>query len=67
MNPQMVCHSLYIKLGSKLVKHDKRNFHPDIETQVKEEVEKLIIAGFIKPVKHPTWLANIVLVKKKGR
>ena len=62
----MVCHSLNIELGSKPIKQGKRNFHPDIEAQVKEEVEKLITAGFIKPIKHPTWLANIVRVKEKS-
>ncbi|CAL2264116.1 unnamed protein product [Prunus armeniaca] len=42
-----------------------RNFHPKIEKQIKVEIEKLLAAGFIKPIKHPTWLANIVPVKKK--
>ena len=66
LNPEMVCHSLNVEPGSKPVKQGKRSFHPDIEAQVKEEVEKLITAGFIKPIKHPTWLANIVPVKKKN-
>ncbi|XP_008227183.1 PREDICTED: uncharacterized protein LOC103326723 [Prunus mume] len=43
----------------------RRNFHPEIEKQIKVEIEKLLAAGFIRPIKHPTWLANIVLVKKK--
>jgi uncharacterized protein (UPF0303 family) len=29
------------------------------------ELRKLLEAGFIKEVFHPTWLANPVLVKKK--
>ncbi|CAL2247457.1 unnamed protein product [Prunus armeniaca] len=29
------------------------------------EIEKLLAARFIKPIKHPTWLANVVPVKKK--
>jgi hypothetical protein len=29
------------------------------------ELWKLLEAGFIKEVFHPTWLANPVLVKKK--
>ncbi|KAL6223173.1 hypothetical protein ACLB2K_006563 [Fragaria x ananassa] len=33
---------------------------------IKQEIEKLLACGFIKPVKHPTWLANIVPVKKKN-
>jgi hypothetical protein len=30
------------------------------------ELRKLLEAGFIKQVFHPTWLANPVLVKKMG-
>src|SRR5919201_456246 len=31
-----------------------------------EEIDKLLKAGFIKEVHHPDWLANPVLIKKKG-
>jgi hypothetical protein len=31
-----------------------------------EEIHKLMAAGFIKELFHPEWLANPVLVKKKG-
>ena len=29
-------------------------------------MQKLPTAGFIKPIKHPKWLSNIVPVKKKN-
>ena len=29
-----------------------------------EEVEKLLIAGFIQEVFYPKWLANVIMVKK---
>jgi hypothetical protein len=31
-----------------------------------EEIGKLLMAGFIKEVYHPKWLANMLLVKKKN-
>ena len=31
-----------------------------------EEIVKLLVAGFIKEVYHPEWLANPVLVRKKS-
>jgi hypothetical protein len=31
-----------------------------------EEIHKLLAAGFIKEVFHPEWLANPVLMRKKG-
>ena len=29
-----------------------------------DEVDKLLVAGFIREVYYPDWLANVVLVKK---
>ncbi|RVW74933.1 Transposon Ty3-I Gag-Pol polyprotein [Vitis vinifera] len=33
---------------------------------IREEMEKLLKAGFIKEVEYPEWLANVVVVPKKG-
>ena len=33
---------------------------------VMEEVERLLIAGFIREVYYPEWLANIIMVKKSN-
>ncbi|KAI5337975.1 hypothetical protein L3X38_017246 [Prunus dulcis] len=65
LDPNLVSHTLNIELGTKPVVQPRRNFHPEVEKQIKVEIEKLLAAGFIKPIKHPTWLANIVPVKKK--
>ncbi|CAL8175199.1 unnamed protein product [Prunus armeniaca] len=65
LNPSLVSHTLNIELGTKPIVQPKRNFHPEVEKQIKVEIEKLLAAGFIKPIKHPTWLANIVPMKKK--
>jgi hypothetical protein len=32
----------------------------------KAEVQCLLDAGVIHPLKYPTWLSNVVLVKKKN-
>ena len=32
-----------------------------------EELAKLLEAGFIREVKHPDWLANLVMVPKKDK
>jgi hypothetical protein len=36
------------------------------EEAVYEEVNRLIEAGAIKEILYPTWLSNIVVVKKKN-
>ena len=38
----------------------------DVKEKVKVEVNKLLKARFIEEIKCPEWLANIVLIKKKG-
>ena len=33
---------------------------------INEEVEKLLAAGFVREVQYPSWLANVVMVKKSS-
>ena len=39
-------------------------FFPEIENAIKEEVQKLAVAKFIREVYYLDWLANVVMVKK---
>jgi ribonuclease HI len=48
------------------VKQPLRRFDEEKRRAIGEEVHKLMAAGFIKEVFHPEWLANPMLVKKKG-
>ena len=38
----------------------------EVELKVKEEIEKLLKAKFIRPTRYVQWLANIVHVMKKN-
>ena len=39
-----------------------------VELKVKQEIEKLLKAKFIRPIKYVQWLANIVpMMKKNGK
>ena len=40
--------------------------NPNYATRVKEEIDKLLRIGFIRPVKQATWLSPIVVVPKKN-
>jgi hypothetical protein len=59
-------HSLDIRAGARPVKQSLRRFDDEKRKAIGEEIHKLLAAGFIKEVFHPEWLANSVLVKKKG-
>ena len=55
-------HTLKIRLGSKPVKQRLCRFNEGKHRTIGEEIAKLSVAGFIKEVYHPEWLANPVLV-----
>jgi hypothetical protein len=59
-------HSLDIRDGARPVKQPLRRFDEEKRRAIGEEIHKLMAAGFIKEVFHPEWLANPVLVRKKG-
>ena len=50
-------------LPSQFVRR-KRVFAPKRDNAIKEEVQKLTTAQFIRKVYYPDWLANVVMVKK---
>ena len=62
----VVEHSLDIRAGARPVKQPLRRFDEEKRRAIGEEIHKLMAAGFIKEVFHPEWLANPVLVRKKG-
>ena len=43
-----------------------RRFHPDRHLVIQTEVDNLLQNEFIRVVKYPDWLANVVVVPKKG-
>jgi hypothetical protein len=59
-------HSLDILPHSRAVQQRLRRFDEERRRAIGVELRKLLEAGFIKEVFHPTWLANPVLVKKKN-
>jgi hypothetical protein len=59
-------HSLDIRAGARPAKQPLRRFNKEKRRAIGEEIHKLMAAGFIKEVFHPEWLANPVLMRKKG-
>ena len=60
----VITHQLKVNEGQKPVKQKRRHFVNERMTAIEEEVRKLLEAGFIREEKYPTWLANVVMVKK---
>ncbi|KAI5348037.1 hypothetical protein L3X38_000924 [Prunus dulcis] len=65
LDRQLVEHKLPIKDGYLPVKQARRRMSMDTELKVKEEIERLLKAGFIRPAIYADGLANIVPVLKR--
>ncbi|XP_074324126.1 uncharacterized protein LOC141661044 [Apium graveolens] len=64
IDPNLITHRFNVDPTRKGVKQNKRTYAPDRLEAIKQEVEKLLEAGFIEEVQFPEWLANPVMVKK---
>ena len=64
IDPNVITHHLNVHPSSKPVRQKNRVFAPERDNAIKEEVQKLTLAKFIREVYYPDWLANVVMVKK---
>ena len=64
IDPSVITHRLNVHPSSKPVRQKKMVFAPERNNAIKEVVQKLTLAKFIREVYYPNWLANVVMVKK---
>jgi hypothetical protein len=64
LSQELVEYRLPIKSGFRPYKQPARRFNPVIHDRVKEEVERLLDAGFIRPCRYAEWVFNIVPIEK---
>jgi hypothetical protein len=64
---EVIEHKLGIDPAFKPIKQKERRYTLERREAIRLEVNKLLEAGFIRPVDYPIWLANIVLVEKSDR
>nr|CAD40917.1 OSJNBa0088K19.3 [Oryza sativa Japonica Group] len=61
---EVIEHRLAVRPGAKPVRQKVRRQAPERQAFIREEVARLLEAGFIREVIHPEWLANPVVVPK---
>ena len=66
LTPDIALHHLAVLESVKPVQQAKRKYRPILEAYIASENEKLKETKFIREVQYPTWLTNIVSVKKKN-
>ena len=66
LSRELVEHRLPIKPGFRPHKQPPRRFNPNVYDRIKEEISRLLKAGFIRPCRYAEWISNIVPVEKKN-
>ena len=65
IHPSIASHRLNVFSTTRPVRQRIRRFHPDRQRIIRNDIDKLLEAGFIREVSYPDWLANVVVVPKK--
>jgi hypothetical protein len=66
LSHDLVEHRLPIKASFRPFKQHARRYNPLMYDRIKEEIDQLLKANFIRPCRYAKWISNIVLVEKEG-
>ena len=66
ISPTHASHKLNVVPSIRPIIQSVRRFQLDRHQVIQAEVDNLLKAGFIRKIKYPEWLANVVVVPKKG-
>ena len=64
IDPSIIVHRLNVSPLSPSIRQRKRVFAQERDKAIAEEVQKLLVADFIREVYYLDWLANVVMVKR---
>jgi hypothetical protein len=62
----IIQHTIPMLSEEKLVQQKLRKIHPNLESQIINELNKLLKDKIIFPVRHSKWVSNLVPVRKKN-
>ena len=65
ISASIIQHRLNVDPEKKLVQQRRRVFAPKRNKAIMDEVNKLLVANFIREVYYPEWLANVVSQESK--
>nr|KYP54333.1 Retrovirus-related Pol polyprotein from transposon 17.6 [Cajanus cajan] len=66
IDPDFLCHRLAIDPNAKAVIQKRRKFGEEKRRAIAEETNKLVLAGHVREIQYPTWLENVVMVRKSN-
>ena len=59
-------HVIPLKENAKPFRQKKRPVNPTLAPKMQEELMKLMDGGIIKPIRHSSWVSNLVPIRKKN-
>jgi hypothetical protein len=66
ISSELCTHHIYIKEECRPIFQPQRRMNPNIKEIVKEELQKLLNAGFIYPISDSEWVSPLVIVPKNN-
>jgi hypothetical protein len=66
LDRSIVEHRLLLKPGFQPFQQRARQMKAEVLEEVKKEVEKMLVAGFIRPCRYAEWISSVVPVQKKN-
>jgi hypothetical protein len=66
ISPELCTHRIYIKEDCRPICQPQRRMDPNLTEILKEELQKLLNAGFIYPISDSEWVSPLVIVPKKN-
>jgi hypothetical protein len=51
--------------GTKPFRQKLKKMNPKVSPQVQKELQKMVEAGIIDPIRYSSWVSNLVIVRKK--
>jgi hypothetical protein len=52
-------------VGAKPFQKKLRHINPKLANQIQKELQKMVDAGIIAPIRYSSWMSNLVVVRKK--
>jgi hypothetical protein len=65
-SPKLAQHIIELDITLPPTHHAKYRLNPNYVTTIKQDINKLLVVGFIQFVEEATWLSPIVVVPKKN-
>ncbi|KAK8935966.1 hypothetical protein KSP39_PZI012929 [Platanthera zijinensis] len=63
IDADVACHRLNLDPEARPVRQKKRPMTDRLAEPIREEVAKLLNAGFVSEIQYPGWVSNVVMVK----